>query len=433
MAGHGRVTRAGAVATAASLLTGIAAMLSALGAVAAEGATDTPRTLFADYRTQLAAMRDEAGYETFVLAKGERLPALIERAGFSKRDARQVAASLRAADAGAPPVGGGIDLRADGAGRLDRLRFFAAADGDAGAEVLAWRTDDGWQAHRRARPVRTAHVAAAAVMTDSLFGAGARAGVPNEVMARMANLFLYDVDFVRDVQAGDRFEVVYEARYDEAGRPLGTGDIVFAAMTWRGGREAKGYYRFEDGGPGGGSEAAYFDVDGASAQRLLMKTPIEGARVTSRFGPRRHPTLGYTKAHKGVDFGARSGTPIMAAGDGVVMRAGPLGSYGNFLLIRHANGFETAYAHLRGFAGGVERGARVRQGEVVAYVGSTGRSTGPHLHYEVREDGKAVNPMNLDIATGALLSGEALTDFARVRDEADAMRGLPLAVTAAGD
>ena len=277
--------------------------------------------------------------------------------------------------------------------------------------------------------VAVRHVAAASVMTDSLFGAGARAGVPRGVMARMANLFLYDVDFVRDVQVGDRFEIVYEALLDADGEEVGAGEIVFAAMTWRGGREAKGYYRFARDDAEG--DAVYFDAGGASARRLLMKTPIEGARVTSRFGPRRHPTLGYTKAHKGVDFGARSGTPVMAAGDGTVARAGRFGSYGNYLLIRHANGYETAYAHLRGFARGVRKGARVRQGDVVAFVGSTGRSTGPHLHYEVRADGRHVNPETLEVARGETLAGTALAAFAGARDAADAARATPFAVTAA--
>ena len=383
-------------------------------------------SLFADYRGLLADARDEAGFATYVLQPGEDLGDLLRRAG---GQATGVEDALDGAGIATPADGEAIDLAvergADGEAIVRRLRFFPGA----GAEAHAWRDEGAWRAALTERPATVTHVAAASVMTDSLFGAGARAGVPREVMARLANLFLYDVDFVRDIRAEDRFEVVYEVRYDADGRPVGTGDIVFAAMSWRGGRRAKEYYRYDDAP---GEEARYFDARGASAQRLLMKTPIEGARVTSRFGPRRHPTLGYTKAHKGVDFGARAGTPIMAAGDGTVMRAGPLGSYGNFLLIRHANGYETAYAHLKGFAEGVSKGARVRQGDVVAYVGSTGRSTGPHLHYEVRAEGRHVNPMKLDVATGSVLSGDALADFAEVRRAADAMRARPFAV-ATGD
>lgn len=419
-------SRSGGLRAAARLL---CALMLAGGVAAAEGsgssasaAASERRSLFADYRTALRDLREETGYQTFVAAKGEGLEALLARADIPRGARREVLDALASVRVDTAPEAGAVDIAFGPDGAPARLRLFPAP----GEVATAWRdAEDGpWRAERRRADVTVAHVAAGAVMTDSLFGAGARAGIPREVMARLANLFLYDVDFVRDIRVGDRFEVVYEARFDAQGRPLGTGDIVFAAMTWRGGEHAKGYYRYEDEA----SEARYFDVGGASAQRLLMKTPIEGARVTSRFGRRRHPTLGYTKAHKGVDFGARSGTPIMAAGDGTVVRAGPLGSYGNFLLIRHANGYETAYAHLRGFADGVRKGARVRQGEVVAYVGSTGRSTGPHLHYEVRAEGRHVNPMTLDVATGAVLDGEALAAFGEARRAADAMRALPLAV-----
>lgn len=395
--------------------------------------------LFAAYREQLELSRDEAGYVTVVPLRGETLAAMLARAGTDVPDEDHLHARLTEegglADGLATPMRAeddpaqGIDVMVAGDGlTLARLRLSP----EAGVSILAALREGSWQVTRTDAPVQIRHVTAASMMTDSLFGSGARAGVPREIMVRLANLFLYDVDFVRDIQAGDRFEVVYETRVDGHGRSLGTGDIVFAAMTWRGGREAKGYYRFDGAnganGAAGGSAAVYFDDGGASAQRLLMKTPIDGARVTSRFGPRRHPTLGYTKAHKGVDFGARAGTPIMAAGDGTVVRAAPLGSYGNFLLIRHSNGYETAYAHLRGFADGVKAGMRVRQGDVVAYVGSTGRSTGPHLHYEVRRKGRQVNPMNLDVATGSVLAGHDLSGFEAVRDDADAMRARPLAV-----
>lgn len=402
---------------------------------ASEDITGGRDSLFADYQDQRANARDEAGYQTFVPLRGETLEALLRRSGMGVPDLAGLAELLQSQaglgpewpadsrDSGAPVQV--IDLAAKNVGSaatLDRIRLLAEPD----VEVVAWRQEGTWQVRRTVAPIQVRCVTAASVMTDSLFGAGARAGVPRDVMVRFANLFLYDVDFVRDIQAGDRFEVIYEARLDAEGREVGTGHIVFAGLTWGGGRQTKGYYRFA--GAGAADGAAYFDDAGASAQRLLMKTPIDGARVTSRFGPRRHPTLGYTKAHKGVDFGARSGTPIMAAGDGLVVRASPLGSYGNFLLIRHANGYETAYAHLRGYAKGVRAGSRVRQGDVVAFVGSTGRSTGPHLHYEVRQKGRHVNPMDLDVATGSVLAGEALDGFVLTRDQLEAMRPRPLAV-----
>ena len=296
-----------------------------VGITASRDLTGGRLDLLDAYAETLVRAREEAGYDTYVLAKGEGVVAALRRAGVDPSDAAAAVLALsEAGDLTALSPGDGVEVAtrpalvtasqvAAGAAprRLNRLRVRPAL----GVTLVAWQEDGEWTARRAASVVRPRYATASTVITDSLFAAGARAEVPAEVLARTANLFLYDVDFARDVRRGDRFEVVYEALYDEEGRPKGTGDVVFAAMTWRGGREARAYYRFE----AAGGEAAYFDASGESARRLLMKTPIDGARVTSRFGPRRHPTLGYRKNHKGVDFGARTGTPIMAAGDGVVL------------------------------------------------------------------------------------------------------------------
>ena len=400
-------------------------------------AAERPLRHFGDYEATITRARDEAGYEALVLPKGGGLVRMLRRAGFDAAEAEQAVLALsERADLTALRAGDAVEVAgpaalvtmyevAGGAAprRLDRVRIRPAP----GVRVTAWRGPAGWKARRDAAAIQTRYATAATVITDSLFAAGARAEVPPEVLVRTANLFLYDVDFARDVRRGDRFEVVYETFTDEEGTPRGTGEIVFAAMTWRGGQRAKAYYRYE-----GGERPAYFDAAGRSARRLLMRTPIEGARVTSRFGPRRHPTLGYRRDHKGVDFGARSGTPILAAGDGVVLRANRFGSFGNYLRIRHANGYETAYAHLSGFARDVRKGTRVSQGEVVAYVGSTGRSTGPHLHYEVHRNGEAVNPMTLAMEGGEALEGEALAAFGEDDAVFDALRAWPHAVAVAG-
>ena len=399
-------------------------------------AADRAAPHFSDYAATLTRARDEAGYEALVLPKGGGVLGTLRRAGFDAAEAeRAVLALSEAADLTALGAGDAVEVAGSAAlvtmyevaagaapRRLERVRVRPAP----GLRVTAWRDAKGWQVRRDEAAIQTRYATAATVITDSLFAAGARAEVPPEVLVRTANLFLYDVDFARDVRRGDRFEVVYETFVDEEGTPRGTGEVVFAAMTWRGGQQAKAYYRYE-----GFEKPAYFDAAGRSARRLLMRTPIEGARVTSRFGPRRHPTLGYRRNHRGVDFGARSGTPILAAGDGVVLRANRFGSFGNYLRIRHANGYETAYAHLSGFARGVRKGARVSQGEVVAYVGSTGRSTGPHLHYEVHRDGEALNPMTLAMEGGETLEGEALAAFGEDVAVVDAMRAWPHAVAGA--
>ena len=279
--------------------------------------------------------------------------------------------------------------------------------------------DGGFTAKERASAVTTRIAAVKGRIDGSLYLSAKRQGAPDEVIAGLAQMFAYDVDFQREIFGGDEFEAIFEVRYDETGRMIAGGDVLYGRLNWRGRSKEKGYYRFalEEGGRGD-----YFDASGESARRLLMKTPIDGARLSSGFGTRRHPILGYAKAHKGVDFAAPRGTPIMAAGDGVVERAGPYGSFGNYVRIRHAQGYKTAYAHMHAIRKGVRAGARVRQGDVIGTVGSTGRSTGPHLHYEVHLKDKAVNPQSLKIATGYELGGKDLARFRAVREEIDAMR-----------
>ncbi|MBB5519152.1 M23 family metallopeptidase [Amphiplicatus metriothermophilus] len=285
--------------------------------------------------------------------------------------------------------------------------------------VLARNAEGGFDAEKNFVNLTTRLVAVHGRIEGSLYLSAKAVGAPDEIIAGLADMFAYDVDFQREIFGGDEFEAIFEARYDERGELAGIGDILYGRLNWRGRTKEKGYYYFADydGGKGG-----YFDRAGQSARRLLMKTPVDGARLSSGFGTRRHPILGYAKAHKGVDFAAPRGTPIKAAGDGVVERAGPYGGFGNYIRIRHANGYQTAYAHLHAIRRGVRAGARVRQGEIIGYVGSTGRSTGPHLHYEVHQNGKAVNPQTLKIATGETLKGAALEAFKAVRDRIDAMR-----------
>lgn len=298
-------------------------------------------------------------------------------------------------------------------------------------EVLtAWRQSDGTYAARlETLEVEKRYAAVAGRIRSSLFASANRANVPPEIMTQFANLFLYDVDFARDIYSGDRFEAVYEAYYDADGNFIRSGGILFGAMTWRGGREQRSYYRFRDSDTG--QMAPYFDEHGESSTRLLMKTPIEGAKVTSGFGKRRHPILGYSKQHKGVDFGATRGTPIMAAGDGVIERAAPTGTFGNYVKINHAHGYATAYAHMSRFAKGIAAGARVRQGQIIGYVGTTGRSTGPHLHYEVMKDGKVRNPMTLAVANGRSLDPASMEAFDATRRRMDGLRLHPLTVAVA--
>jgi murein DD-endopeptidase MepM/ murein hydrolase activator NlpD len=291
---------------------------------------------------------------------------------------------------------------------------------DAENRIDLTRTDTGeFASVKAATPLTTRLASMKGAIHGSLYQSAKAQGAPDDVIASLANMFAYDVDFQRDIFGGDKFEAVFEMKYDENGRAVGGGEILFGRLEWRNGAKSKGYYRFETADSGG---ADYFDEKGHSARRLLMKTPIDGARLSSGFGSRTHPILGYKKAHKGVDFAASRGTPIKAAGDGVIERSGPYGSFGNYVKIRHSSGYKTAYAHLNAIKKGMRAGARVRQGDIIGYVGSTGRSTGPHLHYEVHYKDQQVNPQNLKIATGVELGGRELAKFKATRDRINAMR-----------
>lgn len=246
-------------------------------------------------------------------------------------------------------------------------------------------------------------------ITSSLYVDALNAGATDRIVVELAGVLAYAIDFQRSIQPGDGFDILFERFVNEEGQTARTGDILYARYEGRG--EPKEFFRFETD-----DSIGYYSAEGASAQRLLMLTPINGARLSSSFGRRRHPILGYTRAHNGTDFAAPTGTPIFAAGNGVVERANRFGSFGNYVKIRHANGFETAYAHLNGFARGLQAGSRVSQGQVIAYVGTTGRSTGPHLHYEVHRNGRPVNPMTLDLPTGRQLTDADMPAFIAERD-----------------
>lgn len=245
----------------------------------------------------------------------------------------------------------------------------------------------------------------------SLFGSAAKLGVPNAVMVNFMKLYSYSVDFQREIRKGDTFEIYYTQFNDEDGERVKTGDILFASLQT--GKKPMTLWRFEIPGE---NTVDYFDESGRSTKKFLMRTPIDGARISSNFGKRRHPILGYTKMHTGTDFAAPTGTPIYAAGNGTIVKAGWQGGYGKYVKIRHANGYETAYAHMSRIGKGITPGARVTQGQTIGRVGTTGRSTGPHLHYEVHVKGKKVNPMAIRVPTGRKLEGKALNAFKAARD-----------------
>ena len=239
----------------------------------------------------------------------------------------------------------------------------------------------------------------------SLYVAGLKAGVPPAVMIQLIQIYSFDVDFQREIRKGDAFRVMFRNFYDEDGKLVRQGDIVYASLTL--GRNELQLYRFT---PRNG-RTDYFNPNGHSVRKALMRTPIDGARLTSGFGRRRHPILGYTKVHTGSDFAAPRGTPFYAAGDGTIVKLGWAGGYGKYIRIRHNSNYQTAYAHMQRFARGLGIGSRVRQGQIIGYVGTSGLSSGPHLHYEVHYNGRPVNPLKLQLATGQKLNGLDLREF----------------------
>ncbi|MGH7005808.1 MAG: M23 family metallopeptidase, partial [Alphaproteobacteria bacterium] len=243
------------------------------------------------------------------------------------------------------------------------------------------------------------------VIDHSVFQAGLQSGLPPEPVVRMINLFAYDVDFQRDIQKGDTFETLIEQHRDRNGDIVRHGYILYASLTVQG--QTIKLYRWQ----GEDSEVDYFSEKGESSRKALMRTPIDGARLSSGFGYRRHPILGYSKLHQGVDFAAPSGTPIYAAGAGQIEKLGWAGGYGNSITIRHTKEYSTLYGHMSGFAPGMAPGKRVKQGDIIGFVGSTGMSTGPHLHYEVHLAGKQIDPLTLKLPSRQRLQGAELARF----------------------
>jgi murein DD-endopeptidase MepM/ murein hydrolase activator NlpD len=243
------------------------------------------------------------------------------------------------------------------------------------------------------------------VIENSLFIDAAQKGVPHKVLHEMMQVFIHMIDFQRDFHPGDHFGVVYHTAYDPVSLREKAGDMLYAVLIL-GGKEYRIYrYKHKNGTIG------YFNERGESVKKGLLRTPIDGARISSLFGTRRHPISGYTKMHKGVDFAAPTGTPIMASGDGVIEKIGPYGNYGNYVRIRHNQEYSTAYAHLSRFGKNLKAGTRVRQGQIIGFVGSTGQSTGPHLHYELIRFNQQINPKKVTSLPAAKLAGADLKLF----------------------
>ncbi|MBT3809435.1 MAG: M23 family metallopeptidase [Rhodospirillaceae bacterium] len=323
---------------------------------------------------------------------------------------------LRVGDELQIPLGPVLDIAVENVSdalnyELSSLRLPVTYDREVEVERAE---DDDFIAREIELPLTTEFVRVSGAIDSSLFVNGRNAGIPISVLIELIRIYSFDVDFQRDIWNGDAFEVMFERQRNQDDVVVNNGDIHYAKLTLRG--TALPFYQFETSK----GTVDYFNEKGESVRKALMKTPLDGARLSSRFGNRKHPILGYTRLHAGVDFAAPTGTPIYAAGDGTVEMAKINGGYGKYIRIRHNGTYSTAYAHLNGYARGVNSGKRVRQGQVIGYVGSTGRSTGAHLHYEIHRDGKQINPLGLKLPSGEKLKGDRLAAFQSLRETVDA-------------
>ena len=250
------------------------------------------------------------------------------------------------------------------------------------------------------------------IIKNNLYTAAVEAKIDPNTIIEFARIFGFEIDFQRDIRKNDSFRIVYEKFFDENGIFIKNGSILYAYMKVN--RREIALYKFGDD-----KSYGYFDANGKSVEKALMKTPINGARLSSSFGMRKHPILGYNKKHLGTDFAAPSGTPIMASGSGTITRAKWCGGGGNCIKIKHNSTYETVYAHMKSFAKGMKVGKKVRQGQIIGYVGSTGMSTGPHLHYEVIINGKKVNSQKLSLPSGKVLKNKEreLFEIHRIKTE----------------
>tara|TARA_Y100000766_G_scaffold282352_1_gene295489 strand:+ start:104 stop:1402 length:1299 start_codon:yes stop_codon:yes gene_type:complete len=253
------------------------------------------------------------------------------------------------------------------------------------------------------------------IIKNSLYSAAIKIGIKPNTIIEFARLYGFQVDFQRDIWKNDTFQIIYEEFKNQDGSIIETGNIIYANLNVQN-TDLKLYkFEYED-------KIDYFDENGKSIRKTLMKTPINGARLSSSFGKRKHPILGFTKMHTGTDFAAPKGTPIMASGDGIIIKSSWCGGGGNCVKIKHNSVYQTVYAHMSKFGRGIKKGVRVKQGQIIGYVGSTGLSTGPHLHYEVIENGRKINSQKLKLPSGKILKGNLRKKFEVSKIKVDVLK-----------
>jgi murein DD-endopeptidase MepM/ murein hydrolase activator NlpD len=372
------------------------------------------------------------------VAKGQSFRALLDQSGIAAEDAAAIIAGLS-------PL---VDLNKLHVGQKLRIAFAAeevdpsrkrpirlSIYDDGAHQATVARADDN-SFVRADEPTVEEDIAGDSASTppvesgglphvyDALYQTALEQQIPKSLIDELVRVFAFDVDFQARVSPGDTMEV-FHSLPDPADKEARDGEVLYASLTLGG--VTKRFYRYRTADDG---VVDYYDEDGKSAKKFLMRKPISIGIIRSGFGWRVHPILGYRRLHTGVDYAAPHGTPIMAAGNGIVEKVGPTSGYGNFTLIRHTNGYETGYGHQSAFAKGLVPGAHVHQGQIIGYVGSTGLSTGDHLHFEIRVNGSPVDPLRIRLPRGRVLEGELLQGFERERERIDALLATPGATPA---
>jgi murein DD-endopeptidase MepM/ murein hydrolase activator NlpD len=378
-----------------------------------DGADDAPQATEEAPALKLASfqprMIPQPREEVLEIGKGDTLAAVLQRSGVSGKEAHEALSELRTKyDPRQLKAGQNVYLRMDPVSPENSEEYrmtHLSLPIDPFQTVAIKRTQDGFEAGLLKKKTERRVYARQAPIQSSLYGSASKAGIPNKAIAEVIRILSYDVDFGRDVRKGDDLSVMYDQMETDDGRGVKFGNVIFAKLRINGVEKPVYRYELKNG------DVDYYTEDGKSVRKSLLQTPIDGARVSSNFGMRNHPVLGYSKMHKGTDFAAPTGTPIYAAGDGVIEMAARHGAYGNYVRIRHTGGIKTAYAHLSKYGKGISNGTRVKQGQVIGYVGATGRVTGAHLHYEVLQNGKHINPRSMKLPTGDALKGNDLAAF----------------------
>ena len=369
-----------------------------------------------------------SGERVHVVKKGDTVTSILRDQGATPEEAKSIAATLgaRGRDGGLKE-GQKLRILMAPAGPGQRLQpYRVIVANDSNIEAVAALSDLGKYVAVDVQSMNTITETAdnsddddddgtGVRLYQSIYETALRNKVPPAVIEDMVRIYSYDVDFQRKVQPGDSFDVFF-AGEDEGATITEKNEVLFASLTVGG--ETKKYYRFQTPDD---AVVDYYDETGKSAKKFLVRKPVNNAIMRSGFGSRRHPILGYVKMHTGVDWATPYGTPIFASGNGVVEVAGPEGGYGKYVKLKHNNGYETAYGHMSAFAKGLEPGKRVRQGQVIGFVGSTGQSTGPHVHYEILVNGRFVDPMRIKLPRGRSLDGPLIASFEKERDRLDIM------------